>query len=536
MESTRLKITAGLIAGIALTAASAPHQASAQTAPPSTDIQSSPSSQPPEGKLAGDGKQYTLRVASREVVVDVVALDAHDHPVPDLTQSNFYIFEVAKQEKSPRSITAFHIIDPAAETQLPDPDSSTLRATPNGLCATRTTLHYQIAFHANSEGWTSGFHQILVTTDRPGIHLSFHRRYYVGVTYTPAAPPRKHNAFVEDAVLKQATCLHSDIPPSLSLTAHLIQSVNPNRLRYSLLVAADSLAFTSLTDETKQLGLDYGICTFNAMGRPLRYAHISVQHLLNDDEYQKASAQGFRYEFEIDRKDSPTLARFVVRDRETGNIGLTEIPIAPPQPSGMDAAATAKLREYPTGLFGSIVPSPGALCGDVYDLANSPYSHTAGAVSPRVLDYDSMDSVGAIYATTLNVPAQILTPGDLGVSVATEWFGIDYYGEFWVKTPGDYAFILVADEGAQLLIDDQLVIDLSSNTHIPTNTQRSITLTAGRHTIHLPYFQAITHVALILKVKPPGGAFRPFDLHDFPPDYRVNSTVLPGFQVVPTQP
>ena len=41
---------------------------------------------------------------------------------------------------------------------------------------------------------------------------------------------------------------------------------------------------------------------------------------------------------------------------------------------------------------------------------------------------------------------------------------------------------------------------------------------------------------LILKVKPPGGDFRPFDLHDFPPNYRVKSRVLPGFEVIPTQP
>jgi hypothetical protein len=535
MGSIRLRNIGRLVAALLLIAAPAPLRAFAQ-ATPSTDLPSPPANQPPEGKLVGAGKQYTLRVASREVVVDVVALDSHEHPVPDMTQDDFQVFEVAKRIKSPRGITAFRIVDPAAQTQPPDAESSTLRATPNGLCATRTTLHYQLAFHANSEGWTSGFHEILITTSRAGIHLSFHRRYYVGVTYKAAAPPRRHNSFAEDAALKQATCLHSDLPPSLSLSARLIPTTNPDRLRYSLLVAAGSLAFTSLTDETKQLGLDYGVCTFNAMGEPLRYAHTSVQHLLNDDEYQTDSTQGVHYELEIERKGSPALVRFVVRDRETGNIGLTEISIASPQPFGKDAAVTTKLREYPVGLFGSIVPDPGALCGDVYDLSGSPYAHTLGAVSPRVLDYDSMEPVGELYATTLNVPAQILMPGDLGVSLATEWFGIDYYGDFWVKTPGNYSFMLIADEGAQLIIDDRVVIDLSANIHISAPTHASIALTSGRHTLHLPYFQAITHVALILEVKPPGGQFRPFDLRNFPPDYQVNSRVLPDYQVVPNQP
>jgi hypothetical protein len=150
--------------------------------------------------------------------------------------------------------------------------------------------------------------------------------------------------------------------------------------------------------------------------------------------------------------------------------------------------------------------------------------------------FNLMDSDGQIYATTLNVPLQIPNPGALGFSRRTEWFGIDYSGEFWVNTPGDYSFILTADEGAQLFIDDQLVIDLSAMNHLTKSTERPIALAAGRHTLHLPYAQYITHLELILKVKPPGGDFRPFDLHDFPPNYRVNSRVLPGFQVVPTQP
>ncbi|MGD0799548.1 MAG: PA14 domain-containing protein [Acidobacteriaceae bacterium] len=487
--------------------------------------------------MTGDDKQYTLRVASREVLVDVVALNTHNHPVPDMAQSDFQIFEVAKQSRSPRSITAFRIIDPASQTEQPDPESSILRATSTGGCATRTTLHYQLAFHASSEGWTSGFHDVLVTTSRPGVHLSFRNHYYVGVTYVPAARPRKHNAREEDAALERATCVHSDVPPSISLTARLIQTANTDRLRYSLLVSADSLAFTSVTDETKQVRLDYGICTFNAMGQPLRYTHTSIQNLLTDDEYLTASAQGFRYELELDRKGSPTLARFVVRDRETGNIGIAELSIAPPPSAGMEASiAAARPQKYPVGLFGSVIPSPNTLCGDVYELAAIPRVLAGGNFPASILNYNEMDSVGAIYAKTLNVPLQILPPGALGVSAATEWFGIDYYGEFWIKTPGDYTFVLIADEGAQLFIDDELVIDLSAMNHLTESTERSVALTAGRHTLHLPYVQAITHLELILKVKPPGGDFRPFDLHDFPPNYRVNSRVLPGFQVVPGQP
>jgi len=39
-----------------------------------------------------DGRGYTLRVMTREVVIEVVARDHHNHPVNDLTQADFEVF------------------------------------------------------------------------------------------------------------------------------------------------------------------------------------------------------------------------------------------------------------------------------------------------------------------------------------------------------------------------------------------------------------------------------------------------------------
>jgi hypothetical protein len=45
-----------------------------------------------------------------------------------------------------------------------------------------------------------------------------------------------------------------------------------------------------------------------------------------------------------------------------------------------------------------------------------------------------------------------------------------------------------------------------------------INLSAGRHTIHVPYFQGSPPgVALILTIKPPGESTRPFNLSEFAP-------------------
>ncbi len=47
------------------------------------------------------------------------------------------------------------------------------------------------------------------------------------------------------------------------------------------------------------------------------------------------------------------------------------------------------------------------------------------------------------------------------VDLAAEWFGIDYYGEFWIKVPGDYDLRMSSDDGAILYIDENSVIHLN---------------------------------------------------------------------------
>jgi hypothetical protein len=97
------------------------------------------------------------------------------------------------------------------------------------------------------------------------------------------------------------------------------------------------------------------------------------------------------------------------------------------------------------------------------------------------------------------------------------WFGIDYYGEFWITKPGEYKFDLESDDGSRLFIDNQQIIE-NDELHQAQSKTGKITLAAGRHTIHVPYFQGSpTGVALILAIKPPGGPQRPFNLADYPP-------------------
>ena len=226
-------------------------------------------------------------MTTREVVVEVVATDRHKHPVSDMRESDFQIFEVKKwSQKTPQNISAFHVIDPALARSHLDAPSAGFRLTSGGGCAVSTTFHYQLAFNASPD---SGYHEILVTTSRPHVRLSFRHRYYVGETNVPSTP-RLRKA---DVALQEAACSHSGTPPSISLTARLVQTGSTDSLRYSLVVQADSLAFIAVSDETRRVQLDYGICTFDAEGMPLKYMQTSVERVLTSPEYDRALVHGF---------------------------------------------------------------------------------------------------------------------------------------------------------------------------------------------------------------------------------------------------
>ncbi|HEU5350058.1 MAG TPA: PA14 domain-containing protein [Terracidiphilus sp.] len=237
------------------------------------------------------------------------------------------------------------------------------------------------------------------------------------------------------------------------------------------------------------------------------------------------------------------LTRVVVRDRQTGNLGMIDVQISHPavnqpidQSRSNDSVALASATksnlwdierampeawEYrgpahiipflqgPVGSFGSIVRSPQTFCGDVYELphrfANLP-------------DFRALDPIGSIYTSVLDVPNQIFsnTTGIPGVTPRTDLFGIDYHGVLWITNPGEYSFLVLSDDGAIVRIDDKELINVDG-IHPAKAGSGAIHLSAGRHIIGVKYYQGqLAGVALELWVKPPGAhSWTLFNLNDY---------------------
>jgi hypothetical protein len=174
------------------------------------------------------------------------------------------------------------------------------------------------------------------------------------------------------------------------------------------------------------------------------------------------------------------------------------------------AALAARLfaQEQSGAVFGTTVVIPSGLEGRVYHLKRE----------TKVLpDFKKLKPRGKVYASSLNVPSQDFRQGFPGVTKRTEWFAIDYAGRFWIEKPGKYDFSLTSDDGAKLYIDRELIIN-NDGTHGPLERRGVCELAHGVHEIRVSYFQGPRfHVALVLKIAPPGESMRIFSTDDLKP-------------------
>jgi hypothetical protein len=509
----------------------------------------------------GDSPSPIFRISAREVLIDVIALHGRDKIVLDLTAGDFEVSETSappdqgSTDKRWRSKTrASTELETITSVHLEDPDVSE----PSGddgrggfqiaaSCLERSTQHYRLAFRPGPDGWRSGSHTVEIATTRAGVKLVYRHQYYVGLTEPPANPPVHGDI---GKVLMQDACYYPETPTSISLRARFIDTGRNDLLRTSVAIDAGSLSFVTLGGDggeaslDRHLALDYGVCEFDARGRPIDFYKAPLDQALSTVEYARVLDHGFPHVLEFPASDQVAMTRVVVMDRATGNVGAVDVAPAGPERGGATGDQASQDKHLamhtesdlekvmawldprwagggkympmimnpplgPIGSFGSIVAAPNAFCGDVYELSNS---------SPALPDFRELDPIGSLYAPTLDVPDQNFenTSGIPGVTPRTNLFGIDYHGAFWVENPGEYQFLMVSDDGAILRVDDKKVIDLDG-LHQARGQPGEIHLEPGRHTIEVPYYQgAVNAVALELWVKTPGaGSWALFDMKDF---------------------
>ncbi len=515
--------------------------------------------QPSSGSqaLQPDPVIATLRVTTREVLIDVIALSGRDQPVLDLKPEDLQVSESfvsldsttsphpSTTSLEPETVTSLRVVDPNSPQPSPDDSQSGFQIT--GSCLDRSTLHYRLAFHPGPDAWQSGYHRVVISTRRSGIRLFYRHQYYVGLKEPPAKLSVVQSETINKLLL-QAACYHPQIPASILLQARFIESGRTGVLRYSVAIDADSLSFVTLERNGNNAGidrlvaLDYGVCNLDSRGLPINFSQAPLERVLTSAEYARALDRGFPHVLQFPAPEHIAITRFVVRDRRTGNLGAVEAaspgiaqgPVVHTSPPATQTANDLKTIEdwlnldsvkdayghslnplnmrpepEPVGSFGSVLRAPHSFCGDVYELPGHPED---------LPDFREADPIVSIYTPTLDVPNQIFSnftriPGQPPGPIP---FGIDYHGVLWVTIPGEYHFLLLSDDGAILRIDDKKLIDVDG-LHPALPASARIHLDAGRHSIEVPYFEnAEGAFALELWVKPPGAhSWSLFDMNEY---------------------
>ena len=363
----------------------------------------------------------------------MIARDKGYRPVGDLKETDFQIFEIpSEKEKRQRRLSAFQLIDPAVKTAATPVSSGGYRVALSGGCAAGITVHYRLSFQPGADGWKGGYHEILVTTTRPGVTLTFRHTYYVGQNDEAAGSAVQSEA-QGLASLKRAACFHGDIPPSMAMNGRLVDATPEGVMRYSMVIQPDSLAFSSIADAQHRVALDYGACVFDSAGMAIQFMHHSTVAELSQADYSKVVVDGFPNNIDLPRRPEASMVRLVVRDRSTGNLGIMELSAnADGRPLKKDKARNddsfkivngrAMVVTHAVGSFGSVVPQSPAMCGDVYEVKPG---------TPKIItNFGEQDAVGRLYAPELDVHQQRVTGGLPGATPNEEWFSIDYYGEF----------------------------------------------------------------------------------------------------------
>ena len=129
-----------------------------------------------------------------------------------------------------------------------------------------------------------------------------------------------------------------------------------------------------------------------------------------------------------------------------------------------------------------------------------------GVVLNQLPDFTTLTPFHTWTVANIDVPHIPYERGfpELGTEVL-EHFAIRLRGQLKVETTGDYTFKIQSDDGAQVYINGELVVD-NDGWNSFTVKYGSVMLEAGYHDVEIRYFQGPAHqIGLQWSWQPPGG-------------------------------
>lgn len=149
-----------------------------------------------------------------------------------------------------------------------------------------------------------------------------------------------------------------------------------------------------------------------------------------------------------------------------------------------------------TNVFGTGTPDASGWKGSFF---------TIPPTTQKIPALATMQPNGVLFAKELNVTNKSMTGGFPGIDATrNESFAIRWEAPLIVDNEADYTFRIVSDDGANVLIDNTLIVD-NDGQHNVLEKSGPVHLVKGTHVITVDYFQNTGAVALQLFCKKAGG-------------------------------
>lgn len=182
--------------------------------------------------------------------------------------------------------------------------------------------YYELAYYPPSDTWKEGFHRITVRTTRSGVHLNFRRGYYAVANGAEYAG----NTTLADFELKRSACDDALTATNIPLTVVPLGVDQSGATRYSVSIGAHAMA-GEIEPESNAAShpLEFAVCTFNDEGRPLQFGRVPLEQGTG----AASTKDVFQRIFAFNAVPHEKFLRWLVRDKETGELGSVDLPYQP---------------------------------------------------------------------------------------------------------------------------------------------------------------------------------------------------------------
>ena len=181
---------------------------------------------------------------------------------------------------------------------------------------------YELAYYPDNSSWNGEFRQVMVKTNKAGVHLSFRKGYYARATPAPEGEDVKRL----QTELQEATCRDLLTSTAILLMAESVTSDDPKQVKYFLAIDPRFLSFTPTTNGRK-LSIIVAACSLDKDGTPIQYLQQPTDMSLTDQDYNAVVGQhGFTRTLAFAPAPGTARVRLLVRDNDTGKTGSVDIP------------------------------------------------------------------------------------------------------------------------------------------------------------------------------------------------------------------